>query len=312
MTFFSQWPGTERTSLGGAAGAASVASDRSIPTSTSWYYNEGWQRLSNIMNGKAPLPNWIGGDLHQRFERDWNPDDYALCDAIIKNTQKELERSRAEHEIWREQEKVSNFGRPKHERCWGYHEQGWLTRKAIWNRPCRAGAVASVVIKIKGMQLRPDPRTKRVDRCGAADAVKVALWKAEVDGLQSAILDVVCSTTDKDEATSGQPCAPGTERITCTFYVRFPAYLGQVAKNVWLPRLLIMKIAQCPVEPSLLFGEGKERLYGVTQDRMGWDVTVGDVTPTTGVDAAAVKRATYMPESQESHNLKDFGQEVFC
>ena len=112
--------------------------------------------------------------------------------------------------------------------------------------------MASVVIKIKGMQLRPDPRTKRVDRCGAADAVKVALWKAEVDGLGAAILDVVCSTTDKDEATSGQPCAPGTERITCTFYVRFPAYLGEVAKNVWLPRLLILKIAQCPVEPSLL------------------------------------------------------------
>ena len=301
MKYNSQWPGTEGASLGGAAGAASGARP-------SRYHNEGWQILTAIMNGKE-LPNWIGGDLHQRFDRVWDSDDHTLCDAIIKNTQKELERSRAEHEAWREQERVKNAGRPFNERSHGHHDQGWLDRKSIWNRPCWAGAVASLVIKIKGMQLKKDLRTNKVDRRGATDAVKVALVRAGMDGLDKAILDVVCSNTDKDEATSGPPCAVGTERITCTFYVRFPAYLGEVAKNVWTPRLWTMKIAQCQVEPSLLFGEGKERLYGGTQQRIGWDVTVGGVAPTTGVDAATMRRScTYIPETQESQYLKDLAK----
>ena len=66
MKYNSQWPGTEGASLGGAAGAASGARPSS-------YQNEGWQLLTAIMNGKE-LPNWIGGDLHQRFDRAWDSD----------------------------------------------------------------------------------------------------------------------------------------------------------------------------------------------------------------------------------------------
>ena len=127
---------------------------------------------------------------------------------------------------------------------------GW-TGKPFWDRPCKIGAVGSVVIKIKGMQLKVQDGW--IDRINAAHQVKAALMTgaAKNDALSESMLDIVCSKAT-DEGTIA-----GASRVSCTFYLRLPAFMGLVAKDHWIPRINKMHICNCPVEAYLLFGEGK-------------------------------------------------------
>ena len=99
------------------------------------------------------------------------------------------------------------------------------------------------------------------------------------------------------------------DKITCTFYVRFPGYLGDIARDQWVPRLEGTKIENCPMDVGLLFGEGKEKVYGQGTYHAGWGITVGGVTPlAAGVNPYEVKNATYVPGTRGAQCLKDMAQ----
>jgi len=286
------WPGTQGTSCG--------AED---------WTDEGAKRLQDIMKGRS-LPVW-NGPPHPRFVPEWTSDTIDLCNEVIKNTQQELSLSGKDHDAWKakrkeEQRQVLQQGLPMQN--WGRQRQGWLDRKAIWDRPCRIGAVGSMVIKIKGMKLKVDSQGW-VDRMGAAHSVRLALLRGaqEADGLRMSILDVVCSKTEVE--MTGPGGANGPEKITCTFYIRFPAFVGLVAHEQWIPRISVSEICACPVEAYLFFGDGKERMYSGYhyQHQAGWDIKVDGVVPSgAGVDSVMLDRnANYNPDSKEAQSVND-------
>ena len=281
------WPGTTGASLtGGACGATEPA-------------DEGMRRLRDIMKGRS-LPRWT--ELpNPRFVPDWTKEAIDLCNEVIKNTQQEQQMSSADHDLWRSKNRMERKSIPR--RNWERQQQGWLDRKTIWDRPCGVGAVASIVIKIRGMQLKVD-ENGWVDRTGAAHSVKLALWTGAGpnDGFKESILDVVCSTSDKEQ-TGGEN---GPVRVTCIFYVRFPSFLGLVAYEQWIPRIVASEICECPAEAYSLFVDGKERMYGGHQHLPGWNITVGGVAPIgAGIDPSTVRNTIYNPESKVVEDMKD-------
>ena len=86
--------------------------------------------------------------------------------------------------------------------------------------------------------------------------------------------DVVCSKATAE----GTGASAGVSRVSCTFYMRFPAFMGLVAYDYWISRLNKHTISGCSVESYLLFGEGKEPMGGA-RDQVAWDLTVNGVTP---------------------------------
>ena len=226
------WSGIAGASLGGACGAAR-------------YEDEGVKRLREIMNGQS-FPRWTTHPI-PRFMPEWTVEAMDLCDRVIKNTQDEQRMSSAEHKVWRSsQQKTDRKNLPRQQ--WARQDQGWLDRKSIWDRPCGVGAVASIVIRIKGLQLKVD-ENGWVDRTGAASLVKVALWTGAgpSDGFKEAILDVVCSKSDKEGGENGS-----VNRVTCIFYLSFPAFMGNVANDKWIPRIKDSQICGCQTEAYLL------------------------------------------------------------
>ena len=130
------WPGTKNASL---VGSAWDEDEGGIPPRTSHRWNEGWQKIVEIMKDKPPFPRWIQGPDHvQQFDRTWTDGDYSLCDDIILNSKLEAKRSKIEHEAWVADVKAKNAKLPWNERIYTYHEQDWLSRKEIWTRPCKS------------------------------------------------------------------------------------------------------------------------------------------------------------------------------
>ena len=222
------WPGTAGASLNGGAawGAAAAPAD------------EGMKRLNGIMRGRT-LPRWYGPP-NPRFVPEWTDETIDLCNEVIKNVQLEQVMSSEDHESWKSKQRTENKQKGVPRCNWEKQRQGWLDRKSIWNRPCQAGAVASIVIKIRGMQLTVE-ESGWIDRVGAAASVKSALYKGAGahDGFRDAMLDVVCSKSDKEPTGGG---ANGPQTVTCIFYARFPAFLGLVAWELWIPRIVASEI----------------------------------------------------------------------
>ena len=282
--------------MGGAAGAAGPPPD----------YEQGWTRIKGIMRGRK-FPQWLPMANPPRFNRAWTEEDLAMQDQIIKNTFEEADMSKEDHEVWRRGRPRSNQWQPRER-----HDQGWLDRKFIWDRPCKVGAMASIVLKIKGMKLKVDPVSGWVDRIGAALQVKLAIHRVaqEGDGLVQSMMDVVCSRTTREDQTAGaSKTDPGVEKMICTFYIRIPGCMGELAAGQWVPRIERSSIAHCPVEVSLLFNEGKERMFNHRDQHTGWDVNIGGVTPGKAeLSIHDVKMMTYTPGTIDAERLKDMAR----
>ena len=87
-----------------------------------------------------------------------------------------------------------------------------------------------MVIRVDGMELMVQDGNW-VNRTGVAEQIRKALLSTAgpTDGLKVAILDVVCSNTRAEGWTQ----AAGLQKVSSTFYVRFPAFLGYVALGQW-------------------------------------------------------------------------------
>ena len=291
------WPGTHGASMGGAAGAAGPTRPPD--------YEKGWTRLNEIMKGRK-LPQWMPTANPPRYNRSWTGEDFVLADQVIQNTLDEVAMSKADHDVWKQERRR----RPRTDQ-WTpreRHDQGWLDRKSVWDRPCKVGAIASIVLKIKGMKLKVDPVSGWVDRMGAASYVKLAVHRAaqEGDGLRQSIMDVVCSRTTREDQTGTTMTDPGVEKMACTFYIRFPGHMGEIAAGQWVHRLERSEIAHCPVEVSLLFNEGKERMFNHGDQHTGWDISIGGATP-SGAELSVndVKMLTYTPGTSDAERLKE-------
>ena len=294
------WPGTPGASCTGAQGSAAPAG-RPV--------NEGMVRLNKIMEGKT-FPQYVamGKGRPPRFEPDWSPESINLCNKVIGNTLEELTISKQDHDYWKSQQgdaqrrQWSDAKKQGQRMDYGQRQrQGWLDRKAIWNRPCMMGAVGSVVIKIQGMQL--EVKDGWIDRNSAAYQFKKALMigAAMQDLFRDSMLDVVCSKATAE----GTEASAGVSRVSCTFYMRLPAFMGLVAYDYWIPRINKHIICGCAVESYLLFGEGKEPMGG-TRDQAAWNITVDGVTPTgTGCDPSMVRNTVYNPAGTEAEDMKN-------
>lgn len=267
---------------------------------THWVEDEGATRLNKIMKDEK-FPEWIHGT--GRFEPGWTLDLMELSDKVVLNTYEELKISEREHEKWR----CDNGEERRRKRAAGEwvsshrqtQAQGWLDRKAIWNRACRVGAVASMVLKIGGMILTPRPDGS-IDRCSAANLLRGTLIasSAEYGGLKKMILDVVCSQADRE------PAQTGVSKCTCTFYVRFPAWMATVAKDTWIPRICTMRICECQVTAYLMFRNGKEALHE-SKSSEGWKVTVDGISPPPmEYDPGFVQNSGYNPDNPETEKFK--------
>ena len=135
-----------------------------------------------------------------------------------------------------------------------------------------------------------------VDRVSAAFEMKQALIKTAgpTDGLSQSILDVVCSQT----TTDGKPNAAGASKVNSVFYMRFPAFLGYLAQDQWVPKINRMRICGMPVQAYLLFGLSKEPLRGQGNQNC-WDVTVDGIQPSAAqMEPGRVKEMCYNPQLQ--------------
>ena len=244
------WPGTQGASCTGAQSSA----DRTG-------VDEGMRRLNEIMAGRN-FPQYVAiGNGRPRFEPEWTSQSMALCNEVIKNISEELSISKNNHDYWRSQqtsEERKQWSEAKKQGHRMYYDQrqnqGWLDRKAIWNRPCRKGAVGSLVVKISGMRL--DVGAGGPDRIKEANQVKTALISgtAVQDGFTESIFDVVCSQAEAEDG--GRTL--GVSKVSCTFYIRIPAFLGLIAFEHWIPRINQHTICDCGVESYLFFGDGKD------------------------------------------------------
>ena len=266
---------------------------------TQWE-DEGATRLNKVMKSRK-FPEWI--HTTGRFEPGWNMDLMKLCDEVVRNTQAELKMSETEHEKWRSQKRDEKREAKAAGEWVSSHRQtqvqGWLDRRAIWNRACRVGAVGSMVLKIGGMILTPRDDGS-IDRCSAANLLRGTLIAsaAEYGGLKEMILDVVCSQADRE------PAQNGVSKCTCTFYVRFPAWMGMVAKDTWIPRISSMRICDCQVTSYLMFGNGKEPLHE-SKSYAGWTATVdGFSPPPMEYDPGFVQNSGYNPDNPETEKFK--------
>ena len=128
----------------------------------------GWEAIDKILGDKT-LPRW---NLERaRFEPSWKESDIDLANLIIKNTYEELKMSKEKHDLYKRQRKAMGHPNP-----WdGTLNLGWLERTNIWERPSKARAVISLVIKLVGLQLQEKKNDQTIDRAAAATAVHTAL-----------------------------------------------------------------------------------------------------------------------------------------
>ena len=176
--------------------------------------------------------------------------------------------SKLDHENWKAQQREA-AKRQGQRMDYGRQQQGWLDRKAVWDRPCMIGAVGSVVIKIKGMQLEVK-ENGWIDRIGAAHQVKQALMigAAMQERFRDCMLYVVCSKA----TVEGTGASAGVSRVSCTFYMRLPAswalwpmiigFPGSTSTPSvavqWSPTCSLVKAKNLWVEPGI-------KLHGTSQ-----------------------------------------------
>ena len=259
------------------------------------------------MAGKT-FPRYVKiGNGRPTFQPAWTKEMMVLCNAVITNVTDELLLSKTHHDSWRSQqtpEERNKWCEARRQGCKQMYfdrrqNQGWLDRKQIWNRACQRGAVGSLVVKISGMRLDVGPGG--ADRIKAANQVKAALiaGAAPQDGFPDSILDVVCSQAEAEDG--GRTL--GVSRVSCTFYIRIPAFLGLIAFDYWIPRINEHTICHCGVEAYLFYGDGKEPRGG-PHAHDAWNVTVAGVTPSeTGMDSRMVRTLIYNPDGAESKHL---------
>ena len=214
-----QWPGTD-----GAFGTHALSipfpkgggrGSRPISSSSPWadkdMYN--MDALKAIM-GKIEFPTWETTPDGGRWDKEWTMETCNLSDMCVELGRKELKESATQHEAWKAQKKIDS---QEQKRYTGYsqsyerHEQGYWNRMAIWERLCKIGAVASLVIKIDGMKLECKA-DGWVDRNSAQAQIKHALTLAAGpnDDLKKSILDVVCSKSDSENGTTA-----GVRKVSC-------------------------------------------------------------------------------------------------
>ena len=251
----------------------------------------GWEAIDEILGDKT-LPRW---NLERaRFEPRWEDSDIETANLIIKNTQEELKMSKDKHDIHKRNNKTKGAN------PWdGKLNLGWLERTNIWERPSKARAVISLVIKLVGLQLQEKKNDQTIDRAAAATAVHTALLTVagRSDMMKHVILDVVCSKADKE-----QMHAHGLTRASATFYVRIPAFVGLIAHTQWLPRLRDTTIMQCQVTAYFIYETGKETMG--MRSAQSWPTTVHGVEqPRDNSDLAMIRHNVYDPEGDMAKKI---------
>ena len=132
--------------------------------------------------GDTTFPRWNEGT--KNFDPPWTEEQAAVATLILGNVYEEVYLSNNYHRA----DKAMR-GQPGHQQ----HHYGWLERKRIWDRACLCGAIASVVIELKGLQLKPRNSGDGYDTTTPANQVSATIKSIHDDRgqLHESIHDVV-------------------------------------------------------------------------------------------------------------------------